>query len=379
MSDFNIADVIRPFVDDVNTALKGFEGKAATLESVVHELREEQAAIRRGALFGTGAVTDAKSVVTAEEKAGLVEYIKSGLSGTTGPTGGFNVPETIASDIAEVALKQSPVRAVADVRTIDTPNYKMLVNVRGTTTGWVGETETRATTTAPSLDSIEPTLGTVYSLTGVTEELLEDFAGDAERWLVQDVGQHIGEAESQAFISGDGDNRPTGFLSGTINASGDATRTFGHLQYIPTGSTSSLGSNVTLPDNLLAMIFAMRAGYRQEGAAFMANTSTVEALGKLKDGDNRPLFYPSMREGTPGTLMGYPLIEAEHMPGVASGNYPMAFGNFRRGYTIVDRTGFTVLRDPYTVKGQVQFYVRRRVGGAVRDSNAIKLLKVATT
>lgn len=379
MSDFNIADVIRPFVDDVNTALKGFEGKAATLESVVHELREEQAAIRRGALFGTGAVTDAKSVVTAEEKAGLVEYIKSGLSGTTGPTGGFNVPETIASDIAEVALKQSPVRAVADVRTIDTPNYKMLVNVRGTTTGWVGETETRATTTAPSLDSIEPTLGTVYSLTGVTEELLEDFAGDAERWLVQDVGQHIGEAESQAFISGDGDNRPTGFLSGTINASGDATRTFGHLQYIPTGSTSSLGSNITLPDNLLAMIFAMRAGYRQEGAAFMANTSTVEALGKLKDGDNRPLFYPSMREGTPGTLMGYPLIEAEHMPGVASGNYPMAFGNFRRGYTIVDRTGFTVLRDPYTVKGQVQFYVRRRVGGAVRDSNAIKLLKVATT
>lgn len=379
MSDFNIADVIRPFVDDVNTALKGFEGKAATLESVVHELREEQAAIRRGALFGTGAVTEGKSVVTAEEKAGLVEYIKSGLSGTTGPTGGFNVPETIASDIAEVALKQSPVRAVADVRTIDTPNYKMLVNVRGTTTGWVGETETRATTTAPSLDSIEPTLGTVYSLTGVTEELLEDFAGDAERWLVQDVGQHIGEAESQAFISGDGDNRPTGFLSGTINASGDATRTFGHLQYIPTGSTSSLGSNITLPDNLLAMIFAMRAGYRQEGAAFMANTSTVEALGKLKDGENRPLFYPSMREGTPGTLMGYPLIEAEHMPGVASGNFPMAFGNFRRGYTIVDRTGFTVLRDPYTVKGQVQFYVRRRVGGAVRDSNAIKLLKVATT
>lgn len=263
MSDFNIADVIRPFVDDVNTALKGFEGKAATLESVIHELKEEQAALRRGALFGKTAAGEGKSEATAEEKTALVEYIKTGLSGTTGPTGGFNVPDSIASDIAEVALRQSPVRAVADVRTIDTPNYRMLVNVRGTTTGWVGETETRATTTAPSLAAIEPQLGTVYSLTPITEELLEDFAGDAERWLVQDVGQHIGEAESQAFINGDGDDKPTGFLTATINASGDATRTFGHLQYIPSGSSNSLGTNVSLPDNLLAMIFSMRAGYRQ--------------------------------------------------------------------------------------------------------------------
>lgn len=377
MSDFNIEEIVKPFVDDVSAALKGFEGKAATLESVIHELREEQAAIRRGALFGKSAASDGKGAASAEEKAGLVEYIKSGLNGTTGATGGFNVPETIASDIAEVALRQSPVRAVADVRTIDTPNYRMLVNVRGTTTGWVGETDTRSTTTAPSLAAIEPKLGTVYSLTPITEELLEDFAGDAERWLVQDVGQHIGEAESQAFISGDGDDKPTGFLTSTINASGDGTRTFGHLQYVPTGAASTLGTE--LPDKLLAMVFSMRAGYRQSGAAWMANTATIEALGKLKDQENRPLFYPSLREGTPGTLLGYPLVEAEHMPGVSSGSYPIAFGAWQRGYTIVDRTGFTVLRDPYTVKGSVQFYVRKRVGGAVRDSNAIKVLKVASS
>jgi HK97 family phage major capsid protein len=377
MSDFNIAEVIRPFVDDVDTALRGFEGKAASLESVVHELREEQRAIRRGALFGTDA-PEGKGGATAEDKAALVEYVKTGgLTGTTGAAGGFNVPLSIADDIAEVALRQSPVRAVADVRAIDTPNFRLLVNVRGTTTGWVGETATRSTTTAPSLASIEPKLGTVYSLTPITEELLEDFAGDAERWLVQDVGQHLGEAESQAFISGDGVDKPTGFLSGTINASGDGTRTFGHLQHIPTGAASTLGTE--LPDKLLAMVFSMRAGYRQSGAAWMANTATIEALGKLKDQDNRPLFYPSLREGTPSTLLGYPLVEAEHMPAVASGTFPIAFGAWQRGYTIVDRTGFTVLRDPYTVKGRVQFYVRKRVGGAVRDSNAIKVLKVATT
>jgi HK97 family phage major capsid protein len=282
--------------------LSNRQAKAATLESVIHEIKEEQAALRRGALFG-GAPHEGKGEATAEEKTALVEYVMTGgLTGTTGAAGGFNVPLSIADDIAEVALRQSPVRAVADVRTIDNPNYRKLVNVCGTTTGWVCETDTRSTTTAPSLAAIEPKLGSVYSLTPITEELLEDFAGDAERWLVQDVGQHIGEAESQAVISGDGDDKPTGFLTSTINASGDGIRTFGHLQHIPTGAASTLGTE--LPDRLLAMVFAMRAGYRQSGAAWMANTATIEALGKLKEQENRPLFYPSLREGTPGTLLG---------------------------------------------------------------------------
>lgn len=376
-NNFDIAEVIRPFVDDVNAALKGFEGKAATMEAVIHELREEQKSINRAALFG-GIAPDGKGAATAEEKQALVDYVK-GMNGTTGPTGGYNVPETIASDIEARMLRMSPVRAVADVRAVDTPNYRLLVNLRGTGSGWVGETDTRSTTTTPTLESITPPLGTVYALAEVSEELVADFAQNIEAFLTQDVSEHLAEQESIAFISGDGTNKPEGFLDRTIVASGDATRTFGDLQYIPSGSASSIGSNTTLPDNLLAMVFSMRAGYRQEGAAFMANTAVIESLGKLKDADNRPLFYPSLREGTPGTLMGYPLVEAEHMPAVASNSFPIAFGNWRRGYTIADRSGVEILRDPYTKKGFVQFYVRKRVGGTVRNSDAIKLLKVATS
>lgn len=375
MSDFNIAEVIKPFVDDVNSALKGFEGKAATLESVIHELREEQAAIRRGALFG-GTSLEGKGAVTDEDRAGLVNFVK-GMDGLTGPNGGYNVPETIAADIEARVLEMSPVRAVADVRTIDTPNYRMLVNLRGTGSGWVGETDTRSTTSTPTLESITPPLGTVYALAEVTEELIDDFASNFEQFLTLDVSEHLAEQESDAFINGNGTDKPKGFLAGTIVASGDATRTFGDLQFIPTGNASTLGSD--LPGKLLAMVFAMKAGYRQNaGAAFMANTAVIEALGGLKDMDNRPLFYPSLREGTPGTLLGFPLVEAEHMPGVSSGSYPLAFGNWKRGYTVTDRTGLRVLRDPYSKKGSVQFYVNKRVGGAVRNSDAIKVLKVST-
>jgi len=343
----------------------------------VHELKEEQAALRRQSLFGGSVATEGKSGgATPEEKQALVDYVK-GMAGTTGETGGFGVPQSVAADIAATMLRMSPVRSVADVRVIDNPRHRLLVNVRGTGTGWVGETDTRSTTTAPQLAAIEPGIGTIYALTSATEELIDDFAFDIERWLADDVGQHLAEAESQAFISGDGVDKPRGFLNGTPVASGDATRDFGDLQYIATGNASTLGSD--LPGKLLAMIFAMRAGYRQEGAAWMANTSVIEALGNLKDSQNRPLFYPSLREGTPGTLLGFPLVEAEHMPAVASGSFPIAFGNWRRGYTITDLRDVTLLRDPYSVKGSVQIYVRKRVGGAVRDSNAIKVLKVASS
>jgi HK97 family phage major capsid protein len=272
----------------------------------------------------------------------------------------------------------SPVRSVADVRTIDTPNYRMLVNLRGTGSGWVGETATRTVTNTPTLESITPPLGTVYALAEVTEELIDDFASNFEQFLTLDVSEHLADQESDAFINGNGTDKPEGFLARTIVASGDATRTFGDLQYIPTGAAATLGTD--LPGKLLAMVFAMKAGYRQNaGAAFMANTAVIEALGGLKDMDNRPLFYPSLREGTPGTLLGFPLVEAEHMPGVASGTFPIAFGNWKRGYTVTDRTGLRVLRDPYSKKGSVQFYVNKRVGGAVRNSDAIKVLKVAST
>ncbi len=294
MTDYNLEQIVKPFVDDVHTALKGFEGKAASLESTVAELTERlrasEASAARTRLFA-GATPEAKSAASHEDKAAIRDFVAKGLNGTTGPTGGFAVPEVIASDIAATALKLSPVRRVANVRRVDTPNYRMLVNVRGTGSGWVGETAARPETATPSLSSITPPLGTVYALADCTEELLGDFAVNVEEWLTDDVAEHLAEQESIAFISGDGTNKPRGFLSGTINATSDATRAFGAIQHIATGNASALGTD--LPGKLLAMIFATKAGYRQaDGAAWMASTAVIQALSELKDSQVRPLYIP---------------------------------------------------------------------------------------
>jgi HK97 family phage major capsid protein len=385
---FDIEAIVKPFVGDVHTALDGFAGRAASLEAVIGELQAEQANLRRQlALSGAaGAVyePERKGGWSAESRALLRNYLEgksvSQMSGATPEAGGFAVPQDIAADIERLVQLQSPVRSVADVRRATTPRTRLLVSLNDATSGWVGETASRPTTQSPELRAVEPPIGTLYANADVTEELVEDFVNDFDIFLAETVVDQFASQEGAAFISGDGVNKPKGFTDYTAVASGDATRAFGELQYIPTGSASSLGT--ALPDKLIGMVFATKAAYRQaEGCAFMANTATIQALSELKigTGDARPLYLPSLREGTPGLLLGFPLVEAEHMPAVASGAFPIAFGNWQRGYTILDRTETTILRDPYSKKGAVQFYVRKRVGGAVRNSEAIKLLKVATS
>ena len=187
--NFDLEGLVKPFVSDVREALKGYEGRVGSLEQTIDTLKDEQRRAARAALFA-GAVPGQKAALTADEKTALVQFAK-GMAGTSGPTGGYAVPEVIATDIEALTLKLSPVRQVANVRRIDTPNYRLLVNVRGTTTGWVGETDTRAGTATPQLESITPPLGTVYALAEVTEELLADFAQNLDMFLTEDVAVEV--------------------------------------------------------------------------------------------------------------------------------------------------------------------------------------------
>ncbi|WP_241763577.1 MULTISPECIES: phage major capsid protein [Sphingobium] len=126
------------------------------------------------------------------------------------------------------------------------------------------------------------------------------------------------------------------------------------------------------------MIFSMKAGYRQApGVAWLAATEMISYLTQLRDELGRPLFIPSLTDGVPGTLLGYPVLEAEHMDPVVADATPLAFGNWQRGYVIGDRTKLNVLRDPYTTKGIIKWYFRKRVHGSVLNSEAIKLLRVS--
>jgi HK97 family phage major capsid protein len=120
----------------------------------------------------------------------------------------------------------------------------------------------------------------------------------------------------------------------------------------------------------------VKSGYRANGT-FVFNRATQAAIRKMKDGDGNYLWQPAAKAGDASTLMGFPVAESEDMPDMAADSLSVAFGDFRRGYLIVDRVGIRVLRDPYSSKPYVLFYTTKRVGGGVQDFDAIKLLKFA--
>ena len=131
-------------------------------------------------------------------------------------------------------------------------------------------------------------------------------------------------------------------------------------------------------DVLIDTVYALKAGYRQNGSWVM-NRKTQAVVRKLKDAQGNYLWQPPATAGAQAQLMGFPLVEAEDMPDIAANATPIAFGNFQRGYLVVDRLGVRILRDPYSAKPYVLFYTTKRVGGGVQDFNAIKLLKFAVS
>ena len=120
----------------------------------------------------------------------------------------------------------------------------------------------------------------------------------------------------------------------------------------------------------------MKAPYRQ-GACWVMNSDTLARIRKFKTSDGAFVWQPGMVEGQAATLLGYPVVEAEDMPDIGANSLSIAFGNFRAGYLIADRGETRILRDPFSNKPFVHFYATKRVGGAIIDSQAIKLMKFA--
>jgi HK97 family phage major capsid protein len=181
--------------------------------------------------------------------------------------------------------------------------------------------------------------------------------------------------EGAAFVSGDGNNKPKGFLSYTNIA--NASWVWGDIGYIATGAAGAFpASNPS--DVLVDLIYALKAGYRQNGT-FVMNRKTQAAIRKFKDAQGNYLWAPPTQVNGRATLMTFPITEAEDMPDIAANSFSIAFGDFRRGYLVVDRQGVRVLRDPFTAKPYVLFYTTKRVGGGVQDFDAIKLMKFAAS
>jgi HK97 family phage major capsid protein len=309
------------------------------------------------------------------EAAGLRQLELKAMSVGSNPDGGYLVTPELETEIGRRLANISPIRGLASVRTISSSVYKKPFMTTGPAAGWVGETDPRTQTASPVLDALSFPAMELYAQPAATSTLLEDTNVDLDQWLAGEVDQVFAEQEGLAFVSGDGTNKPKGFLAYSTVA--NASWAWGGIGYIATGAAGAFAAS-NPSDVLVDLIYALRAGYRQN-ATFVMNRKTQSAVRKFKDSTGNYLWQPPAVAGGKSSLMGFSLADAEDMPDVAAGSLSIAFGDFRRGYLIVDRHGVRVLRDPYMAKPYVLFYTTKRVGGGVQDFDAIKLLKFAVS
>jgi HK97 family phage major capsid protein len=321
-----------------------------------------------------------------EHRAAFSAYMRSGaearlahleakaMSAGTGSAGGYVVTPAVEDEIGRRLAALSPIRSIAGIRQVSVGTYKKPFRVSGATVGWAAETAARTETTSPVLSELAFPAMELYAMPSATQTLLDDAAVDIEAWLAEEIELAFATQEGAAFVSGNGTSQPKGFLSYT-NAAEDSWA-WGGLGYLVTGV--SAGFAATNPgDKLIDLVYALKAGYRQNGS-FVMNRKTQGAVRKFKDSTGNYIWQPPAAAGEPASLLGFPVVEAEDMPNIAADSLSVAFGDFRRGYLIVDRIGTRVMRDPYSAKPYVLFYTTKRVGGGVQDFDAIKLLKFGT-
>jgi HK97 family phage major capsid protein len=322
-----------------------------------------------------------------EHKSAFDAYVRTGESGGlrglemkalsigSNPDGGYLVPEEVERAIGRRLSDMSPIRSIAGVREVGASVYKKPFMITGPSVGWVGETAARPQTNTPVLDELSFPTMELYAMPAATASLIEDSVVNIEEWLAGEVEQVFAEQEGAAFVSGDGVNKPRGFLS--YSKVDNGSWSWGNVGYLPTGAAGAFpASNPS--DLLVDLIYAVKAGYRQNGH-FVMNRKTQAAIRKFKDSSGNYLWQPPAQAGGRATLMTFPVVEAEDMPDVAANSFAIAFGDFRRFYLIVDRAGVRVLRDPFSAKPYVLFYTTKRVGGGVQDFDAVKLLKFAAS
>ncbi|WP_133366664.1 phage major capsid protein [Qipengyuania sediminis] len=352
------------------------EADIAAIRAEVTDVRQRvdriAVAAQRPALSGGSSSPEVKGFVDGYLRRGSTLELKS-ITGTVPADGGYAVPREIDALIARQLTELSPIRQIAQVVQTGSAGYRKLMTLGGTASGWVSETAPRPETATPQFAEIAPPTGELFANPAASQAMLDDAAFDLEAWLGQEIAMEFARAEGAAFVSGTGTNQPSGFLAAPKNENFDEDRAFGTLQYIGSGNATGFGAN---PDaTLIDLVHTLKAGHRQ-GACWVMNSGTLAEVRKLKTADGAFLWQAGLVEGQPDRLLGYPVVEAEDMPGIGANQFPIAFGNFRAGYLIAERTATQILRDPFTHKPFVHFYATKRVGGQVLDSAAIKLLKI---
>ena len=379
MSAPELTQVITGFLADFTTFTNGLQAKLQKHDDRMNKLDRKTMMTTRSALT-TAAVQDAphQKAFAAYLRSGDDDALRGldmdskGISTVMAADGGYLVDPQTADTIKGTLSSTASIRAIASVVTVDATSYDVLVDHTEMGAGWASETAGVAETTTPQIDRISIPLHELSALPKASQRLLDDSAFDIEGWLAGRIADKFARSEAGAFINGDGIDKPKGLL--TYPQVENEIWEWGNLGFVTTGVTGGIQSG----DPIVDLVYALGAVYRANGT-FVMNSKTAGTIRKLKDNDGRFLWSDGLAAGEPARLMGYPVLVAEDMPDIADAAAAIAFGDFGAGYIVAERPDLRVLRDPFSAKPHVLFYATKRVGGAVSDFAAIKLLKFAVS
>lgn len=375
-----------PLAHDVKQAIAGFmhefKGFQSDVQSRLKQAEERVTMLDQKSISRNRPPLAAAPDMGAPHQKAFNAYLRNGdddglrglelegkaMSTAIGSDGGYLVDPQTAETVKAVLNSSASIRTVASVVHVEATSYDVLIDHSELGAGWATETAATVETSTGSIDRITIPLHELSALPKASQRLLDDSAFDIEGWLASRIATKFARSEADAFINGDGIDKPKGFLDYPVTD--NASWSWGEIGYVPTGVLGDVGNG----DAIVDLVYGLAAQYRAN-ATFIMNSKTAGVLRKLKDADGRFLWSDGLAAGEPARLMGYPVLLAEDMPDPTDNSYPIAFGDFGAGYTIAERPDLRVMRDPFSAKPHVLFYATKRVGGDVSDFAAIKLMK----
>lgn len=369
------------FLADFKSFKENTAKRMVEMSTMIDAIDRKSADVRRPALATAAepALPHAKAF-SAYVRHGDEEALRAlsvegkGLNTQVAAEGGFLVDIDTSKRIQSVLRSGASIRALAKVVQIEAGSFDVLIDYNDIGAGWQDETGTVSETQAMIVDRISIVLHELSASPTASQRILDDSAFNIEQWLADRIAEKFLRSESDAFVNGDGVNKPNGFLTKTLVP--NAGWTWGQIGYVTTGTSGDFDANN--PGNaLIDLVYSLNAEYRA-GSAFIMNSKTAGEVRKMKDNQGRFLWMEGLHAAQPPLLVGYPVLIVEEMPDLAADSHSVAFGNFEQGYTIAERPDLRILRDPYSAKPNVMFYATKRVGGDVSDYAAIKTLKFGT-
>ncbi|PZT12464.1 phage major capsid protein [Stenotrophomonas maltophilia] len=350
-------------VDNINADI-------TRLQAAVDQANTQMAAFQMGGGAGGERLADAEysTAFSAHFRKGDVQ---AALNKGVAEEGGYLAPVEWDRTITDRLVILSDMRQLANVVPCSGAGLTKLYNMGGTASGWVGEEDARPQTAGPQFKSLGFGWGEIYANPAATQQLLDDSEIDLEAWLAGEVDTEFARQEGAGFFAGDGVNKPFGILTYVEGGANAAKHPFGAIKVVNSGAAAAITA-----DGIIDLVYDLPSAFTAN-ARFAMNRKTQGAVRKLKDAQDNYLWQPSLIAGQPATLAGFPVQDVAATPDVAANAVAALFGDFKQTYTVYDRKGVRVLRDPFTNKPYVQFYTTKRVGGGVHNPEPMRALKIA--